>query len=110
MHRGAAHAARQSALRRSEYFKTEEKRIERYLERKEDPTLTLNKEKFLAERAELNTEKEQEDLFDDLQTNDRPVFRQDAVQRRGRGDRAGLPGTARRQPVGGSLSDRTFLN
>ena len=45
-----------------------------YLERIKDPTLTLNKEKFLKERAELNTEKEQEDLFDDLQTNDRPVF------------------------------------
>ena len=28
----------------------------------------------LAERAELNTEKEQEELFENLQTNDRPVF------------------------------------
>jgi carboxyl-terminal processing protease len=58
---------------KSDYFKGEEKRIERYLQRKDDP-ITLNKEKFLAEKKELNTEKEQEDLFDDLQTNDRPVF------------------------------------
>ncbi len=67
---------RRSAERcaKDDYFKAEKHRIERYAERKEDPTLTLNKEKFLAERAELNTEKEQETLFDDLQTNDRPVF------------------------------------
>jgi len=56
------------------YFQAEQKRIERYIERKKDPSLTLNKEKFLAERAELNTEKEQEKLFDDLQTSDKPVY------------------------------------
>ena len=89
---------------KSEYFAEEKKRIERYLERKKDPTLTLNKEKFLAEREELNTEKEQEELFDDLQTNDQPVFAADAVQRRGRGDRARLPRAAGRQPVGPALS------
>lgn len=67
---------RRSAERtaKDDYFKAEQKRIDRYIERKKDPSLTLNKEKFLAERAELNTEKEQEDLFDDLQTNDKPVF------------------------------------
>jgi carboxyl-terminal processing protease len=58
---------------KAEYFQDEQQRIERYLERKDDP-ITLNKEKFLAEKAELNTEKQQEDIFDDLQTNDRPVF------------------------------------
>jgi carboxyl-terminal processing protease len=58
----------------NEYFKQEEQRIKRYQERKNDATITLNKEKFLAEKAELNTEKEQEELFDNLQTNDRPVF------------------------------------
>jgi carboxyl-terminal processing protease len=57
----------------NEHFQQEQKRIERYLQRKDDP-ITLNKEKFLAEKAELNTEKEQEEIFDDLQTNDRPVF------------------------------------
>ena len=63
----------EARIAKSEHFEMEKKRIARYLERKEDP-ITLNKEKFLAERAELNTEKEQEDLFDDLQTNDKPVF------------------------------------
>jgi carboxyl-terminal processing protease len=58
---------------KSEHFAKELERIERYLERKEEP-ITLNKEEFLAERKELNTEKEQEDLFDDMQTNDKPVF------------------------------------
>ena len=57
----------------SEYFGDVKKRIERYLERKDEP-LTLNKEKFTAERKELNTDKEQEKMFDDLQTGDRPVF------------------------------------
>lgn len=63
----------QARVEKSEHFTNEKKRIERYLEKKEDP-ITLNKEQFLAEREELNTEKEQEDLFDDLQTNDKPVF------------------------------------
>lgn len=58
----------------SEFFGEEQQRIERYLERKDRPTVTLNKEEFLAERAELNTDKEQEKLFDDLQTRDAPVF------------------------------------
>jgi carboxyl-terminal processing protease len=68
---------RRSAARveQSEHFKKEKERIARYLERKDEP-LTLNKEKFLAERKELNTEKEQEDMFDDLQSNDKPVFPQ----------------------------------
>jgi carboxyl-terminal processing protease len=58
---------------KSEHFAKEQRRIERYLERKEEP-ITLNKEKFLAERKELNTEKEQEAMFDDMQTNNAPVF------------------------------------
>jgi carboxyl-terminal processing protease len=67
---------RRSAARveASDYFKAEKKRIVSYEERIKDPKLTLNREKFLAQRAELNTEKEQEDLFDKLQTNDKPVF------------------------------------
>jgi carboxyl-terminal processing protease len=59
----------------SSHFKKEQQRIARYLERKDEP-LTLNREKFLAERDELNTEKEQEKMFDDLQANDKPVFPQ----------------------------------
>lgn len=58
----------------SEYFAMERRKIERYLEQKEDPTVTLNKEKFLAERKELNSEKEQEEIFESLEDDDRPVF------------------------------------
>jgi carboxyl-terminal processing protease len=64
----------EARVKDSEYFQAEQRRTERYLERIKDPQLTLNREKFLKEREELNTEKEQEDLFDNLQTNDRPVF------------------------------------
>lgn len=58
----------------SEYFETERQAIERYLERKEDPTVTLNREKFLAERKELNTEKDQEEMFEDMQSADEEIF------------------------------------
>lgn len=64
----------QQRISKSEFFADEKQRIQRYLERKDRPTTTLNKEEFLAEREELNTEKEQEKLFDDLQSNDAPVF------------------------------------
>jgi carboxyl-terminal processing protease len=60
-------------IAKNDYFAKERQRIERYLERKEEP-ITLNKEKFLAERKELDTEKQQEEMFDDLQTNNAPVF------------------------------------
>lgn len=58
----------------SEYFTRERHKIESYLEQKEDPTVTLNKEKFLAERKELNSDKEQEEIFESLEDDDRPVF------------------------------------
>ncbi|MEM9657580.1 MAG: carboxy terminal-processing peptidase [Planctomycetota bacterium] len=64
----------QARISESDYFINERKRIERYKQREQDPTVTLNKEKFLAERAELNTEKAQEKIFEDMQMNDRPVF------------------------------------
>ena len=51
---------------KSEYFAKENRQIARYKEQKERKTVTLNKEKFLAERAELNAEKEQEEIYDDL--------------------------------------------
>ena len=58
----------------SEHFVRVKKKINKYLEQKEDPTVTLNKEKFLAEREELNAEKEQDDLIEEMQDDDRPVF------------------------------------
>ncbi len=58
----------------SEYFAKQRRKIERFLEQEENPTVTLNKEKFLAERKEINSEKDQEEIFDKLQDEDRPVF------------------------------------
>ena len=57
----------------SDFFKAEQRRIERYNVRKDEP-LPLNREKFLAERKEFDSDKEQEKMIDELQTNDRPVF------------------------------------
>jgi len=58
----------------SKFFKEEQKKIERIIERQKEATVTLNKEKFLAEREEINAEKDQQDLIDSLDDDDRPVF------------------------------------
>jgi carboxyl-terminal processing protease len=58
----------------SEDFARELKRIERYVEQRDRTTRTLNLEKFLAERKELNVEEEEEKLFEEAQNSDRPVF------------------------------------
>jgi hypothetical protein len=53
----------------SEFFTKERRKIERYLEQKENPMVTLNKEKYLAKR-----EKAQDEIYDKLQKEDKPVF------------------------------------
>jgi carboxyl-terminal processing protease len=53
------------------------KRIEKYEEQKQRKRISLNKEKFLAERKELNSEKDQEKAFDDINDPGRPVFKKD---------------------------------
>jgi carboxyl-terminal processing protease len=67
----------QQRIDKAEYFAREKRRIQRYEEQKDAKTVTLNKEKFLAQRAELNAEKEQEDMYDDLTNPNRPVFKMD---------------------------------
>ncbi len=47
-------------------FKKVYKSIERYHEQKKREAVNLNEQKFLAERAELNSEKEQEKKFEEL--------------------------------------------
>jgi carboxyl-terminal processing protease len=59
------------------YFDRERRRIERYEEQKDSKTVTLNKEKFMSERAELNAEKEEEEIYDGLTDPNRPVFKMD---------------------------------
>jgi carboxyl-terminal processing protease len=61
----------------SEYFQKATKQIARYEEQKDRKTVTLNLEKFLAERKELDAEKEQEELFDDMTDPTRPVYEMD---------------------------------
>jgi carboxyl-terminal processing protease len=67
----------QKRIGQSEYFQKANKQIARYEEQKDRKTVTLNLEKFLAERKELDAEKEQEQLFDDMTDPTRPVYEMD---------------------------------
>jgi carboxyl-terminal processing protease len=67
----------QQRIAQSEYFSKANRQITRYNELKDRKTVTLNKEKFLAERKELDAEKEQEDLFDSMTDPTRPVYEMD---------------------------------
>jgi carboxyl-terminal processing protease len=67
----------QKRIAGSEYFQTANKQINRYEEQKDRKTVTLNLQKFLAERKELDAEKEQEELFDDMTDPTRPVYEMD---------------------------------
>jgi carboxyl-terminal processing protease len=58
----------------SEKFREDNKRITRYEEQRERATVTLNLEKYLAERRELDSEKEQEEIGEKLSDSNRPVF------------------------------------
>jgi carboxyl-terminal processing protease len=61
----------------SDYFEKANKQIQRYEEQKDRKTITLNKEKFLAERKELDSDKEQEELFENMTDPTRPVYEMD---------------------------------
>ncbi|HWB08108.1 MAG TPA: carboxy terminal-processing peptidase [Pirellulales bacterium] len=65
-----------SAKRResSDGFKKVLRDIERYEQQKSRKTVTLNEEKFMAERAELNAEKEEEKELDESAHSRRIVF------------------------------------
>jgi carboxyl-terminal processing protease len=67
----------QGRVTQSDYFARELRRIDRYEQQKERKTLPLNKDKFLAERKELNAEKDQEKMFDEMNDPTRPVFEKD---------------------------------
>ena len=61
-------------IAKNEFFTKEQSKIKELVKRQQEPTVTLNKEKFLAERESVNSEKDQEEMFEDLQDGDRPVF------------------------------------
>ncbi len=58
----------------TDFFIKEQEKIKELIRRQQEPTVTLNKEKFLAEREAVNSEKDQEEMFENLQKEDRPVF------------------------------------
>ena len=70
---------RRSEQRRSqsEDFKKLDANIQLYKRQKERKSVFLNEEKFLAERKEINAEKEQEKQFEQLGNPDRPVVQRD---------------------------------
>ncbi len=53
------------------------KKIERYKQVKEKKTVTLNEQKFMAERNELNSDKEDEKEFEEQTDPKRPVVKKD---------------------------------
>jgi carboxyl-terminal processing protease len=55
-------------------FQRIERSIARYKEQQERTTVTLNEAKFLAERAELDAEREQERRFERMEDPNRPIF------------------------------------
>jgi carboxyl-terminal processing protease len=67
----------QQRIAQSEYFTKANRQITRYEEQKDRKSITLNKEKFLAERKELDSDKEQEELFENMTDPTRPVYEMD---------------------------------
>lgn len=61
----------------SEKFQQELKRIARYKEQKARTHITLNEEKFLKERAELNAEKEEQETIEELADPNQPPIKRD---------------------------------
>ncbi|HEV3137934.1 MAG TPA: carboxy terminal-processing peptidase, partial [Pirellulales bacterium] len=51
--------------------------IEHFNEQKERKRISLNEAKFMAEKSELNSEKQEEADFDELNDPNRPVFKRD---------------------------------
>src|SRR5690606_21383702 len=61
----------------SEDFRKLTKNIDRYMEQKAKKEVPLNEQKFLARRAELDSEKEEEKLFEDNNENPDEVVKRD---------------------------------
>ncbi|HTQ38930.1 MAG TPA: carboxy terminal-processing peptidase [Pirellulales bacterium] len=61
----------------SEDFQKLDKKIKNYVVQKDRKTVPLNEEKFLAERAALNTEEEEEKQLEQMDDPNRPVVKRD---------------------------------
>jgi carboxyl-terminal processing protease len=64
-------------VKESEDFQKAEKKIAHYLQLKEHKSVNLNEQKFMAERAEMNTEQEEDEQFKQLDDPNRPVVKRD---------------------------------
>jgi carboxyl-terminal processing protease len=64
----------QERVSKSDFFKKVDREIAHYKELKAKKTVTLNKEKFMKEREELDNDKEQEKMFDAMTDPSRPVY------------------------------------
>jgi carboxyl-terminal processing protease len=64
----------QERISHSDYFAKVNREIVHYKELKAKKSVTLNKEKFLKEREELDNDKEQEKMFDAMTDPSRPVY------------------------------------
>ncbi len=62
---------------KSEDFQKVIKNIEHYEKQKDRKEVSLNKEKFIADRADVNAEKEEEDKLNELNETKRPVVKRD---------------------------------
>jgi len=67
-------AASENRIASSKEFGRDLRRINKFEEQKDRKTVTINREKFLAEREELDADKEQEEAFEEAVKSDRPVF------------------------------------
>ena len=61
----------------SEDFQKVARNIQRYKEQKDRKSVTLNEKKFLAERAELNADKEEKKKIEELNDPNRPAIERD---------------------------------
>lgn len=73
----------ENRMKNSDFFAKENRQIKRYEEQKDKKTVTLNKEKFLKEREELDSDKQQEKMFDDMNDPKRPVYDMDGYGEEG---------------------------
>jgi carboxyl-terminal processing protease len=64
-------------VQKSDDFQKVEKKISRYKEQKERKSVSLIEQKFMADRAELNAEKEEEDEFDKLEESKGAAIKRD---------------------------------
>jgi carboxyl-terminal processing protease len=74
-----AELARRSAerVKNSSEFQRDLQQIERYLERKKENRISLNEEKFITQRRQLDAEKEEEDLLQSMEETHRRKIKRD---------------------------------